>query len=66
MNTLLYKYLDIYGAIMMLHYCNLMYANATTFNDPFDCHPCLINFSNVPSERCKIWDATAIKDLESV
>ncbi len=42
-----------------------MYANATTFNDPFDCHPNLIDFSKVPSERCKIWDAAVIEDLES-
>ena len=49
----------------MLHYSNLMYANATTFNDPFDCHPCLIDFSKVPFERCKIWDAAVIEDLES-
>ena len=33
MSNLLYKYLDVNGAIMMLHYSNLMYANATTFND---------------------------------
>ena len=38
MSNLLYKYLDVNGAIMMLHYSNLMCANATTFNDPFDCH----------------------------
>lgn len=65
MNNLLYKYLDINGAKMMLYHNTLMYANATTFNDPFDCHPCLIDFSKVPSERCIIWDATAIEDLES-
>lgn len=65
MNNLLYKYLDINGAIMMLRNRNLMYANATTFNDPFDCHPSLIDFSKVPSEKCKIWDATVIEDLES-
>ena len=65
MSNLLYKYLDINGAIMMLHYSNLMYANATTFNDPFDCHPCLIDFSIVPSERCKKWNATIIEELES-
>ena len=50
MSNLLYKYLDVNGAIMMLHYSNLMYANATTFNDQFDCHPSLIDFSNVPVE----------------
>ena len=65
MNNLLYKYLDINGAKMMLYHNTLMYANATTFNDPFDCHPCLIDFSKVPSEKCKIWDAAIIEDLES-
>lgn len=64
-NLFLYKYLDINGAIMMLHYSNLMYANATTFNDPFDCHPSLIDFSNVPLEKCKIWPAKYIEDLDS-
>lgn len=34
MSNLLYKYLDVNGAIMMLDYSNLMYANATMFNDP--------------------------------
>lgn len=54
MSNLLYKYLDINGAKMMLHYRNLMYANAITFNDPLDCHPSLIDFSNVPEEECKL------------
>lgn len=65
MSNILYKYLDINGAMMMLHYSNLMYANATTFNDPFDCHPCLIDFSKIPSEKCKIWDTKDIENLES-
>lgn len=30
MGNILYKYLDINGAIMMLHHRSLMYANATT------------------------------------
>ena len=55
MSNLLYKYLDVNGATMMLYHSNLMYANATTFNDPFDCHPGLIDFSNVPPEECKGW-----------
>ena len=63
MSNLLYKYLDINGAVMMLYYSNLMYANATTFNDPFDCHPSLIDCSNVPAEKCKIWSADIIKEL---
>jgi len=65
MSKLLYKYLDINGAMMMLHHSNLMYANATTFNDPFDCHPSLIDFSNVPLKACKIWSAQDIENLQS-
>lgn len=65
MNNLLYKYLDVNGAMMMLHYSELMYANATTFNDPFDCHPSLIDFSDVPPEKCKMWPAKYIEDLKS-
>lgn len=60
-----YKYLDIDGAIMMLDYSNLMYANATTFNDPFDCHPSLIDFSDVPIEARRGWPANVIADIES-
>ena len=44
----LYKYLDFNGGLMMLHYGNLQFTNATRLNDPFDCHPSLIDFSNVP------------------
>ena len=65
MSNVLYKYLDVNGAIMMLHYSNLMYANATTFNDPFDCHPSLIDFSNVPIEVRRGWPEDVIKDIES-
>lgn len=50
---------------MMLHHSDLMYANATTFNDPFDCHPSLIDFSNVPVEARRGWPAEVIEDLES-
>ena len=60
MSNLLYKYLDVNGAIMMLDYSNLMYANATMFNDPFDCHPSLIDFSNVPIESRRGWPADVI------
>lgn len=65
MSNLLYKYLDVNGAIMMLDYSNLMYANATMFNDPFDCHPSLIDFSNVPIESRRGWPEDVIKDIES-
>lgn len=64
-NLLLYKYLDVNGAIMMLHHSNLMYANATTFNDPFDCHPSLIDCSNVPTSKRRGWPANVIKELHS-
>lgn len=65
MSNLLYKYLDILGAEGMLSNSNLMYTNATMFNDPFDCHPSLIDFSNVPSESCKCWPAKDIEELHS-
>lgn len=65
MSNILYKYLDINGAIMMLHYSDLMYANATTFNDPFDCHPSLIDCSNVPTEEYRGWTADLIEELHS-
>ncbi len=65
MSNLLYKYLDVNGATMMLYHSNLMYANATTFNDPFDCHPGLIDFSNVPPEECKEWTPEIVEDLRT-
>lgn len=65
MSNLLYKYLDINGATMMLYHSNLMYANATTFNDPFDCHPSLIDFSHIPPEACKGWSKELIENMNS-
>jgi len=47
-NTKLYKYLDFKGGLSMLHYGNLQFTNSTRLNDPFDCHPGLFDFSNVP------------------
>ena len=32
----------------MLQNSNLQFTNATRLNDPFDCHPALFDFSNVP------------------
>ena len=32
----------------MLQNSNLQFTNATRLNDPFDCHPALFNYSNVP------------------
>lgn len=63
--TKLYKYLDANGGLMMLSNSNLQFSNAMKLNDPFDCHPALIDFSDVPQEKCKYWQATDISDLES-
>ena len=63
--TKLYKYLDSNGGLKMLEYSNLQFTNATKLNDPFDCHPALIDFSNVPKEACKAWSADDIVWLMS-
>lgn len=46
--NILYKYLDVKGGLAMLSNSKLQFTNATRFNDPFDCHPALFDFSNVP------------------
>lgn len=48
MSQILYKYLDINGAKCMIGNKNLQFTNASQLNDPFDCHPKLIDYSNVP------------------
>jgi hypothetical protein len=48
--TRLYKYLDANGGLEMLKRGNLQFTNAIKLNDPFDCHPALINFSNYPKD----------------
>ena len=48
MSRILYKYLDIVGAKCMIGNSNLQFTNATQLNDPFDCHPKLLDYSNVP------------------
>ena len=50
-NARLYKYLDINGGLAMLHNSNLQFTNSTRLNDPFDCHPALFDFSNVPTNE---------------
>ena len=65
MAKLLYKYLDAKGGLAMLKNHNLQFTNAAKLNDPFDCHPSLIDFSNVPAERCRVWDSKTIEILES-
>lgn len=64
-NIKLYKYLDADGGLAMLSNGNIQFTNATKLNDPFDCHPSLIDFTQVPTERAKTWGKEAIMDLES-
>ena len=52
-STKLYKYLDAQGGLAMLENSNIQFTNATKLNDPFDCHPSLIDFSQVPAEKNK-------------
>lgn len=35
----------------MLQGSNLQFTNATRLNDPFDCHPALFDYSNVPTNK---------------
>ena len=51
MSRILYKYLDIEGAKCMIGNCDLQFTNATQLNDPFDCHPKLIDYSNMPKRE---------------
>lgn len=44
----LFKYLDVNGALAMLSKRTLQFTNSFYFNDPFDCHPSLIDFSSDP------------------
>ena len=53
MTRILYKYLDISGAKCMIGNQNLQFTNASQLNDPFDCHPKLIDYSNVPDHVAK-------------
>ena len=64
-NIKLYKYLDAVGGLAMLSNGNIQFTNATKLNDPFDCHPSLIDFSQVPTERASAWGKDVIMDLES-
>ena len=47
----LFKYLDVKGAEAMLSKGTLQFTNSFYFNDPFDCHPSLIDFSSDPGGR---------------
>ena len=60
----LYKYLDVDGGLAMLSNSNMQFTNATRLNDPFDCHPSLIDFSNVPDERMRVWGKDLVMKAE--
>ena len=47
-DRIFYKYLPFDGGLKMLQYSNLQFTNATKFNDPFDCHPALFDYSHAP------------------
>ncbi len=49
--TRLYKYLDVTGGLAMLEHHNLQFTNASKFNDPFDCHPALFDYSYIPENK---------------
>ena len=55
MPRILYKYLDINGAKCMIGNQNLQFTNASQLNDPFDCHPKLLDYSNVPACKLQGW-----------
>lgn len=55
MSRILYKYLDITGAKFMLGNKDLQFTNASQLNDPFDCHPKLFDYSNVPKSKLQGW-----------
>ena len=54
MSRVLYKYMDIKGGKMMigmegaLKRPNIQFTNASQLNDPFDCHPNLVDYSDIP------------------
>lgn len=63
MSRILYKYLDADGGIKMLEKSNLQFTNSTRLNDPFDCHPSLMDYSNVHSENKIAWEKEFVRDM---
>ena len=64
-NPILYKYLDALGALNMIKHHDIQFTNATKLNDPFDCHPGLIDFSKVPEHRTRYWSKDDVIAVES-
>lgn len=61
----LFKYLDFKGGLMMLQMGNLQFTNASQLNDPFDCHPSLINYSNVRNRAAEVWGKKLVEEVET-
>ena len=55
MGRTLYKYLDVTGAKCMVAYSNLQFTNASQLNDPFDCSPSLMDYSDIPDSMTQGW-----------
>ncbi len=62
--TILYKYLDADGGLMMLYYGTLMFTNATQLNDPFDCHPAYIDIPQDAIPQYRGLPSKVVSDLE--
>lgn len=65
MSEILYKYLDINGGLAMLRHHNLQFTNATRLNDPFDCHPGLIDYSNANNRDAQVWGKKIVEEIET-
>ena len=57
MSQILYKYLDIRGGKYMIRDHSIQFTNATQLNDPFECHPKLLDYSRVPASEAQRWFA---------
>lgn len=65
MEGVLYKYLDAKGGLAMLENHNLQFTNATQLNDPFDCHPSLIDYSYACTREAKVWGKELVEEVET-
>ncbi|MBQ6306227.1 MAG: DUF2971 domain-containing protein [Bacteroidales bacterium] len=65
MTEILYKYLDADGGLLMLKNHNLQFTNATQLNDPFDCHPSLIDYSNACTREAEVWGKKLVEEVET-
>lgn len=64
MGEVLYKYLDLDGGMAMLDHHNLQFTHVSQLNDPFDCHPSLIDYSNATNIEAKVWGKKLVEEVE--